>query len=192
MAAAQSLILSDGGLGSLIACTVARESSPRRSALVLPILWEPGDHSPRIAAAARQAERSGLGVLPSEPQLPQAPTPVLVHAALAAAGAGIPSVIWPVHAGPGPEPDLDRLAQAVDRALLVSRLVAIDSPEHGCPNIRVEAPYADMADRQLVDLALDLDAPVETCWWWNGQGGSAAAERQRWLTLLESRGWSPV
>ena len=147
----------------------------------------------------RQAELLGLrtvpiAVPPSPPALGSGliQTPPLIHSAIGAAVAGFATVVWPVHAGPGAEPDLDRVALAIDRALLVSRLVALDAADHGCPAIRVDTPYADFTDRQLAELALDLDAPVHTCWWWGGQGGSAAAERQRWTAALQSCGWVPV
>jgi hypothetical protein len=192
MADEHILVMSDGGLASLIACAVAKDSGPRRTAVVLPILWEPVDAGPHMTAAARQAELCGLRLLEAADGVALGHTPALVHSAMLAAAAGIPTVIWPVHVGQGAEPDLDRVAVAVDRALLVSRLVALDAPEHGCPAIRVDASYADFTDRQLAELALDLDAPIHACWWWDGQGGTAAAERQRWTALLESCGWSPV
>lgn len=189
------LVLSDGGLPSLVACAAAGQSS---GATVAPLLWEAGgEPDNRLAAVSRQAELCGLpiGKLP----IPLGPPPgvtvgaiqslALVHAATSAAAAGFATVVWPMHAGPGAEPDLDRVATAIDRALLVSRLVALDAVEHGIPAIRVDTPYADFTDRQMAELAIDLDAPIPACWWWGGQGGSAASERQRWTALLQSFGW---
>lgn len=192
------LVLSDGGLASLVACAAAGQGDGAGSAEVAPVMWEPGDSAPRLASVARQAELCGLPLSKIAAGLFPPPqggagalqSLALVQAALAGAGAGFTTVVWPVHAGPGAEPDLDRVALAIDRALLVSRLVALDADEHGIPAIRVDTPYADFTDRQLAELAIDLDAPVQACWWWGGQGGSAASERQRWTDLLRSFGWA--
>jgi hypothetical protein len=192
------LILSDGGLPSLVATAAAASAG---TAVVCPLLWERAESpTSRFAAVMRQAELAGLKALPPLHAEPWAgasgagvnETLALIHAAYIGAGTGNASVLWPMHAGPGKEPDLDRVALTIDRALLVTRLAAMDAPEHGCPSIRVETPYADFTDGQLAELALDLDAPVHACWWWGGQGGSAASERQRWMAALEACGWVPV
>lgn len=191
-------MLSDGGLPSLIACLAAAQTDSGRAA-VCPIVWGAAEPTARVAAAARQAELCGLARFPFQPHpAPQSSgegaiqTLALLQVTAAAVSAGFAALVWPVHAGPGADPDLDRVALSLDRALLVSRLVALDGQEHGCPAIRVDAPYADFTDRQIAELAIDLDAPVHTCWWWGGQDGSAAAERQRWTTQLQSCGWVPA
>jgi hypothetical protein len=77
----------------------------------------------------------------------------------------------------------------VERALHISRLVAV---EH--PGFELAAPYADLSDRQLADLILDMDLPVWTCWWYAPEGNepaAAAAEAQRthWTAMLSAAGW---
>jgi hypothetical protein len=189
------LVLSDGGLPSLVACAAAGQGDAK-AATVAPFLWHPADPGLRLAAVARHAELCGLPITrlalaadPPQADAGSAQSIALVHATAGAVAAGFSTVIWPVHAGPGAEPDLDRVALSIDRALLVSRLIAVDAGEHGCPAVRVDTPYADFTDRQLAELAIDLDAPVHACWWWGGQGEPAASERRRWTTLLQSFGW---
>lgn len=193
------LVLSDGDLASLVACAAVGQGENANAAEVLPCSWAPGDLT-RLASVTRQAELCGLPISKLRLGPPTQPTggmgafqtSILLQAALAAAGASIATVVWPAHAGPGVEPDLDRVALVLDRALLVTRLVALDADEHGIPAFRVDTPYADFTDRQLAELAIDLDAPIQACWWWGGQTGSAAAERQRWTPLLQSFGWVPA
>jgi hypothetical protein len=115
----------------------------------------------------------------------------LLAAAYVAAAHRCDRVVWPVQS-PAPvsgedDVDLDRIAADVDRALLVSRLVALDADEHGRPGLRIETPYVDLSDRQLAELAFDMDVPVHLCWWWEGESG--AAERERWLGTLRAVGW---
>jgi hypothetical protein len=67
----------------------------------------------------------------------------------------------------------DTLADVCDRALLAGQLVGLDvarlgSAGDGAPmakGLRIETPYADLTDAQLMDLALDMDVPLHACWW---------------------------
>lgn len=122
-------------------------------------------------------------------------TDMLISAAAAAAEAGLGRVIWPIHAGPNPELDLDALADICDRALLVSQLATIDLPRAVSGNslraIKIETPYADFTDAELLELALDLDAPLGACWWCRSESSTesqspcgACAECVRWRQAL--------
>jgi 7-cyano-7-deazaguanine synthase in queuosine biosynthesis len=95
-------------------------------------------------------------------------TAMLVSAAIEAASLGLSRVIWPVHAGAAPEVDTSVLADVCDRALMVGQLVGQDLmrvADAGVLGIRIETPYADLTDAELMDLALDMDVPLGACWW---------------------------
>lgn len=109
---------------------------------------------------------------------------------------GCDRLIWPVqfHADESSLPaHLDRIAAAVDRALLVSRLGLLDGDDT-VEEITIETPLVDLTDRQIADLAVDLDAPAYLCWWWRQQGEPeaervASGERRAWLAALGAAGW---
>ncbi|MDX2132529.1 MAG: hypothetical protein SFY69_10815 [Planctomycetota bacterium] len=191
------LILSDGGLPSLVAAALAADEALLAGAgdhpLVVPT---PAFPCGEIYADAirRQCERLRLDLLPPvQPTLASADgegeTRDLLAATYGAARAGASVVVWPVTAWRGEGIDIDRLAQAADRALLVGRLVALDASTHAMPSIRVETPLLDFSDTQIVDLAADLGAPIEAVWWWSAEHAEAAAERARWKRALERVGW---
>lgn len=227
------LILSDGGLTSLLAVAAASDVWSRMASgqagevAGSPAVWiavpdgAPGEA--RAKAAGMQAELFGLGFsqthleggwkeegrIPDNESAGRAParsagaprgeerTPegqvashVLLSAAYLAVGQGRDRVVWPISAGRlghDEEIDLNRASLAADRALLVSRLVALDSDEHGRPAILIEVPYVDLSDRQVAELAVDMDLPVHSCWWW---GEPASAEAKRWLRVLRGVGWA--
>jgi hypothetical protein len=115
---------------------------------------------------------------------------------------GCDTVVWPVQcAGPSADRDddgldLDWIARAADKAVLVSRLVAVDADAHHKPGVRIETPYLDVTDHQLADLAAEMELPMRACWWWTisrRDGEQAMAERERWLRALAFVGWhAPV
>lgn len=110
-------------------------------------------------------------------------------AAMAAAEAGISRVLWCVHHGAtvtGDKANLDEIARACDRALLASRLLSLDMETE----VRIEVAYADFSDVQLIELAADLDAPLESCWWATEatRSPTAAEARQRWMRAMDAAG----
>lgn len=228
----RTLIIGDGGLASLIACAAAREAALLSGGGKPGVLWSGparAEESPqRSEASERHAGAYGLELVvhPAANSL-YGPTALpyaalwddrlLLDVAAAAIEHGCDRVIWPIHyGGPGPSDnsgqtdgpghDLDAISAAVDRALLITRLVGIDAGQHHRPAFRVETPYVDFTDRQIADLALDLDVPVETCWWWRREflaretavaaPPSPALERdwaqwRRWWPVLKAVGWIP-
>lgn len=51
---------------------------------------------------------------------------------------------------------------------MVGQLVGIDIArvgDAGASGVRIETPYADLTDAELMDLALDMDVPLNACWW---------------------------
>lgn len=195
------LVMSDGGLASLIGAWCAAEAASladhgERAAL-WPAIWDrvEDDEAKRRRHAARaQAEAARLDIAakplnpPSEAALGERRSILLIAASGVARRFGCDRVLWPVQAAgtddSDPSEDSARLAaigDCVDRALLVTRLGELDEAgPSGADSPIVEAPYADLTDRQLAELALDLGVPVETCWWWDAPGESADAERRRW------------
>ncbi len=198
-----TLILHDGGPLALLAVAITREAAALAGGA------NPGQPPARVAAIMfpsvvrsqasmqRHCEAMGIDVLEITPLALSTLPPVsreaheLLHAATFAAFQRFERVIWPVSAAIGDHLDLDRISAIVDRALLISRLVALDSRDHGTPGIRIETPYADFTDRQVADLAADMELPVEACWWWGHDDPEAAQERERWMSAMQTVGWRP-
>lgn len=158
-----------------------------------------------MAAAATQAELYEQTVVegrsapaPGPASSGERETRLLLDAAYLAAGNGADAVVW---AGPAAtdqqqQIELDALAMLHSRALLVERLVGLERPG-GAREFRVHVPYADLTDRQIADLILDMDLPIWSCWWWalgRGPRGTPEAEAarleyERWQDLLREAGW---
>ncbi len=181
-------VLADGGLAALAAMTAAREgavlSQPGGAAaggFAYPgvLAWPPDlwTDPVRLGVISRQCERLTLALL-ARPDVTHVPgggsgseweTQCLITTAFEAARAGMSRLIWPATGGIGEHIDLDRVCEIQDKAILVSRLVGLDAPNHGQPGFTIETPYADLSDDRLADLALDLGVQMELCWW-HGKG----------------------
>ncbi len=195
----RSVVLSDGGLASLVAAAAEVEGALATGdpSAPMPVLVEwPGLDRAGSASVRRQAEALGLIVreLPETSAIESAggrEAAALLQAAYLAVASGCVRVVWPVQfttASPEGDCDLEREAIAVDRALLVSRLATLDAGSFGLPELRVETPLVGMTDHQVAELALDLGVPVECCAWWEA---GRRAERERWTSALGSAGWIP-
>ena len=207
----KTLILSDGGLGSLIAVAaetaamvaVGRdggEQEPEDVAVAF-FPWHDVDAEAAKASVERHCSLFGAS-LAHVPRIGAGKSGGLVSEGcrlsvnlLAAAGAGASMgrrrIVWPVIAGAGESPDapdLDAMSSAVDRSILVSRLASLDEFLAGHDEVKIETPYLDLTEGQAAELAVDLSVPVETCWWW-GTGDSG--ERSRWASALTEAGWVP-
>lgn len=193
----RAAIICDGDLPGLVACAAASERlGADPGAFVIFIRTGDANEEVRRDAVQAQASSFGLTVLEVEASVRHAgpgerETLELVRASYAAAGAGCDELLWPTQVGArdGEWPDLDALAERVDRALLVGRLVSLDAGAHGRPGFKVLTPYVDFTDRQMADLLTDLGASPELCWWWGAEEGPAAAERERWMEALRQFGW---
>ncbi len=200
------LIISDGGIASLVASLMAHASEEVA-------LWVPPQGMPTIdapdaligpehrQAAEAQADLLGLRGIDTAQQMPaifgpQAPMSlILMMACQCAARVGLSAVVWPVVCGERGED----LAAAVELARLVERLGSVPGRcESPWPGVELNLPLADLSPIQVAELALDLDAPVQTCWWW-GDGGDGwdIEARNTWEQALkqvsETRGyaWPP-
>ncbi len=198
------LVMVDGDLPSVVAAANAKEASlSAGGAKAGPLLWPAldGADPARMASCVRLAavlgltliERRSVSVGPRGGEW-SSPSRLLMDACTDAATHGRTEVVWPVQftaaaRGSG-EIDLDLVSRAADRALLVTRLMTLDSGAHGVPSLHVETPFVDLTDRQVADLAVDLAAPVATCWWWGeGAGDEAASSRARWTAALRAAGF---
>lgn len=205
----RTLVISDGSLASLVAAASARESivsagGDERAARPVLLFVPAGDETThaRRGAVERHASLYDLEIVDATADLRGpgahgsfaaglAETLTLINATYLGASKGCDLIVWPVQfAGPL---DVDRVARVVDRALLVTRLASLDSVDLGRPTLRVDTPYADLTDRQLADLALDMNVPIESLWWWKlgSKSELAGAEMERWVPALQSLGWSP-
>lgn len=213
----RSLIVSDGGLPSLLAAAIAGEEDSMRpqsagvqqpdTSLVWPVSTALGLDPVCAHAASRHAEIFSLEYVPPGDERAggllgatlgmrgEVETLVLLRACYLAAARRCTRVVWPVHhrAGADGSPDLDRIARSIDRALLVGRLISLDSDELGGTEVTIETPFVDLEDDQIADMALDMELPVDACWWSGtfGQAPGAATERNRWLALLGGPTISP-
>ncbi len=208
--AGRALILSDGNLASLLACASAAEelsaiddaSADAERAVVLAYrLAEPLTQT-HIDAVGQQTRHYGLTECPTDKR-PLSATASggtegereavgLLSACHLAAALGCRRIVWPTSAAAGDSIDLDRLSAVTDRARVVSRLATLDVGPLG---VSIETPYAELTDKQVADLALDIGVALETCWWWSGtkaSGNFGGAERTRWTNALLSVGWEPV
>jgi len=178
-----SLIITDGGLGGLLAAWAEGVCAPADGAGPGPVLWfawagvmglGEAAAGARLAAARRQAElchasdlvvseagADGVAGVDGEAVGEGlVTTHLLLAAAAEAARRGFRRVVWPVHLGGAADReaiDLHAVADACDRALLVGQLMAIDL--RGGREVRIETPYVDFTDVQMAELALDLDVP---------------------------------
>lgn len=206
------LVIGDGDIGAIVASAAAAdgalmaEPDAAKRRAIRPVLWTPvfrGETArARRWASRRQAELFEMELVePAADEAASAPegewprdTGELVQASITAVKLGCSTVVWPTHSVHAESPDLDDVSRAVDRALLVARLISLDADHHGCPSFRIETPLVDLSDRMLADLVLDMDLPVRLCWWWHAEmssGGSGEFLRQhdRWTGVLEAVGW---
>lgn len=214
------LILSDGGLPSLVAAMHAREatslSAPgktpeqiatmlRDNVLLLPFGLHAESRLPQTRAVTHQANVLGIGSIgvggdDIKPLLQVAPHAdmdeheglELLGVLLLAARLQCSRVVWPVHAGGHDAIDLDRLSQIADRSLVAAKYASLCSSARSAMAMQLDTPFADLTDRQLADLAIDIDAPIDACWWWkaNAATGEDGRERSRWMKALQAMGWS--
>lgn len=203
----RTLILSDGGLTSLLAAAIVseRDSGARDLSVdARSLVWAcatAGDlDAACVRAASNHAEIFSLEFLPpiagEGTDIPallglrgEVETLTLLRACYLAAARGRQRVLWPVQLGAGVRgeaPDLDAIARAIDRATLVTRLVNLDESEVGGIEITIETPFVDLDDAQVADLALDMELATDACWWSGayGQAPGSRVERERWLPLL--------
>ena len=186
------MVVVDADLGSIVACTSALAGSAASGTLrAWGTIQVRSEWSELLTHFGGEwiANKSTAGL---ESDSAASLSIELLSATLAAAERGIDRVIWPVHAGVVGKPsemNLDAASGHVDRALLVTRLVAMDADQHRCASIIVETPYADFSDRQLAELALDMGAPFRKAPWW---GVETSENYRRWQGVFDAIGSTVV
>ncbi|MEL6311440.1 MAG: hypothetical protein AAFR76_10180 [Planctomycetota bacterium] len=157
-----------GRVGRLVIVPVARRETARHAAVQ------------RQAALCGAAIESDLGRFDTE-------TDLLLSAGRSADRQGLGEIIWPVHAGVPDDPgtvDLDRASGCAATALLIERLLQVESGD--APTIT--APFVDLCDRRLADLAIDLGLIPGDVWWSAGTGDSQSVAAERWGRAFEANG----
>ncbi len=202
------LIICDGGLSSLVACTQAAKKAETRSEPPTTIAWfvPTGDETDEARRNSMRAISTLLGLsfgespVRAEAESPETPsqreTRLLLECAAQALAIGVQTVTWAIQPG-GTEadewPDLDDIAERMDRALFCARLALLDAGSDSASDIRILTPLIDFTDRQLAELAADLAVAVETCWWYSGaQHALASSKQRRWKPLLDGVGLTTV
>lgn len=127
-------------------------------------------------------------------------TRMLLSAGESALEHGLTRIVWPVALGMGEgaigpteaELVINAISGAADRALLCSRLLAIETEDRARHAGRMEldaggrfmiqTPYLDLGESQLVELALDMDVPLGLV------EAQACAANARWLRVIERLG----
>lgn len=191
-----TLVLSDGGIAGLLGVATASEESVRGTSEPGPAVgvWAawPGtpDHPDRFNAVTQAASAFRAEVVTARTPdraiagtAGEAESALLIRAAAIAAERRWDRVLWPVHLGDrDASANLEAIAIAVERALLVSRLASLDGQ-----GVTVETPFVDFTDAEMADLAADLGLTADHCWWAAGaaaQSPEGVAEHRRWSGLL--------
>lgn len=212
------VVLSDGGILGLLAAAIAREAAPAGRKDLTPTLvpWRcegvAGEY--RRKAVQQQAETLRLQLAvkwrPPEPVAGSSTTEIsaevqeslgLVAAVHLSAKLKASALVWPVQGVADPDSgstphhpasglDLDLISKSHDRALLASRLGSLDTESI----IGIELPFLDMTDRQVADLAADMELPLQAVWWWGTPQTFqlGVRERERWFRAFESAGWASM
>jgi hypothetical protein len=199
------ILIDDGGVASLAASCLCAD--PRRVTPAIAAGRAAGAKS-RGEAVRRRADLLGFAqpiTLPAgpaktaegdketDPSDPALTTDLLLRAGHEAIRLGVSRVVWPVHCAT----DLAAMDRELARARLVERLVNLDAPPaegRGAhePAVLFETPLLDLTDRQIAELAADLDAPLDVCWWCQKDGpapcGRCAGCRRWEPQLTAARG----
>lgn len=203
-----TLVITDGGLPAMLAAAIEAERQAcadggGTAALLMPWVTSPALADAQLEAIDAQARFFGQSVLPPAPvrDLAAGASPAylqslgLLTAVEAARANDCRRVVWPAHEHATDDTlagQIDRIAAAADRALLVARVAMLDA-DPAEPDLGIETPLVDLTDAQVADLVVDLDAPVWLCWWWRRLQDSvermAGAERGRWRASLTVAGW---
>lgn len=204
----RTLVIGDGGLATGAACAAAVDARLSAGASTargdVGVLWRPSSlvGPDRLAAATRSVDlfagTYGFEALTDTKN----PGVELSGEVRGAAGLGVSAtlllglaiagrarcerVVWAMDSSPttgGVDAvDLNESSRVLDRCLLLERLAMLESDQE----IRVEAPFADLSDQQVAEIALDLSVPVSACWWWTADDHA----RRRWTAALQTVGWT--
>ncbi len=193
------LILTDTDIESLLAAAMASEQQALTGAnpsILVPAWWtQASDDLDLIISAIDPAviDQAGTFALNAEPSRAfyppddepstqgQLETRLLTEAAYLALNSGIKRVVWPIRI-PADHPDrVAAIGTAIDRAMLVARLVSLDASTETAAEVHIDTPFIDLNDQQIFELAQDMALPIETCWWSKARTlPQAQRRREQW------------
>ncbi|MDF1809736.1 MAG: hypothetical protein P1U42_08580 [Phycisphaerales bacterium] len=212
------VILSDGGVESLLACAMAHEQQQlanHQSSIILPSWWEWTQEIDMMISAVdpaivQQAGTYGLDVFPhdavyppddeialSQSRLGAIQSRILLEAAQIALRAGIRRVVWPIRImrpemNIGMDSVVDEIANTIDRAVLASRLASVDANEASAVEVVIETPFVDLSNGQALDLVRDMSIPLDTCWWYGARSLPNAQDRFEYWSRMSLRSSSQL
>lgn len=178
------LVINDGSVAALVACLLAPELS-RVTAWVPPsgstLRGVGTDEASQLALVSQQSDLLGYERVVTPAALPR-PVPErwieqpasLLMAVEAARRFECTRVIWPAVCGER----IQHMLECSERAALINRLCWLGESERAttdaegtpaanpaAPALRVETPFVDLTPTQVMEMARDLDAPLQACWW---------------------------
>lgn len=195
------LVIADGGLPFMVACLLERRPVPL-------VLWVPPfgaravDGSGTVIGpehhAAVEAIASFLGggrvVKASSGQWGENGSAgpaslwddarLLIEACRDAEALGCGEVIWPAALGD----DADALVAGDELCRCINRLASWACTDGPVEREALRAPLIDLTRDQVADLALDLDAPIDLCWW-HAQQRHGEVSGQAWNAEAL---WTPI
>ena len=173
-----TLILSSGGLRSLVATALVHSRAEKQRLSLLHLVDGRENAALRLRHAQRQAEHyhagrvyeldlphlygHGHGKQPDGSPMgalltPQTLITALAHAKLEQAG----TVVWPIAF----DADATAMARATEQIELCDHLAQTEAPDPaGEQRPRLEAPLLEMTDQQLVELGAQLDVDWTAAW----------------------------
>jgi 7-cyano-7-deazaguanine synthase len=175
MARPATLILTSGGLRSLVATATTLTGTPAPSVVLLHIQDGRAAAPRRLEHARRQALHFGASCLieldashvydTPRPQ-PNRPAPpavlvrpqLLLSAVAQALQLGMTSIVFPVQF----DADFAAMSRATEELVLVHHLVQIE--DAALPYPKVETPLLELTDQQVIELGAQLDVPWHLSW----------------------------
>ena len=169
---APSMILSSGGIRSLIAATMA-SSRQGSKVILLHLLDDRPNAKIRSQFIQRQAKHLAIQeVIETKPRRPKtkhrdtdhqpatagplARSRVLIDGLAQAVASGAGTLIWPVQANG----DFDLAARLIEQTVLAHDMAQL---EHPAPP-KIDTPLLELGDQQLIELGKQLNLPWELAW----------------------------
>ncbi len=167
------LILTGGGLRSLVAASTALAVPERTTALMMHVHDDHPAANPRLAMAKRQAGYCGIkqfvtlelprlkGRRPGNPPGQTVGEPlvrvhVLMLAMVQAIELEIPRIVWPVQSNG----DEETIALLTEQVVLAQHLAQTEYDQVPA----VDTPLLELTDQQLIELGGQLDLPWKLAW----------------------------
>ena len=168
----KTVILSSAGMRSLIATAIAGAENPPASLILLHLEREDAAKPGRLENLERQARHYGIQTTLTIPY-PAVPSRLisgtnrwpnlesscrarlLLHGIALTIELAANRLIWPVQC----QSEHNQLATVAEQTVLGRHLIELDGLE-----LMIETPLLDLVDKQIVELAGQLRAPVELAW----------------------------